>query len=141
MRRGVVAGLLLASVAVAACASGRREAASLVEAVDRYRRAEMNAKGPLADAIDAVPCSDGEVCAAKAACVAAARPTVRGAALKREVESSLAELRVGRLTQGQANAERLPEKLDEASRLLDEGRVKLPVCDAQITALRLKYAL
>ena len=137
IRRGIV----VVAVALAACSPGKREAASLVAAVDRYRRAEMGAKGPLADAIDAAPCTDEEVCAAKTACVASARPTARGAALKAEVEASLADLRAGKLTQDQAASRDLPGKLDLAGRLLDEGHVKLSACDAQITALRLKYGL
>ena len=138
--RGLLGLGLLCALCVA-CASGKRESASLVVAVDRYRAAEMGGKGPLADAIAAVPCSVDEVCAAKEACVASARPTARGAALKAEVESSLAELHAGRITQEQAASRGLAGKLDEASRLLDEGHDKLAACDARITALRLEYGL
>jgi hypothetical protein len=123
------------------CASGKRESASLVAAVDRYRTAEMGAKGPLAGAIEAVPCSVPEVCAAKEACVASARPTADGAALKAQVEAALDALHAGRITQEEAASRGLAKKLDEASRLLDEGHAKLSVCDARITALRLEYGL
>jgi hypothetical protein len=128
-------------VAATSCAPGKRESASLVEAVDRYRRAEMASKGPLADALDAVPCSVSEVCAAKAACVAASRPTAEGVALKAEVEWSLAALHAGKITQEEAASRNLPAKLGRAGQLLDEGYAKLPVCDARITALRLQYGL
>jgi hypothetical protein len=124
-----------------ACAVGKKESASLVAAVDRYRRAEMGAKGPLADAIADVPCTDEEVCAAKLACIASAGPTVKGAALKTEVERAVAQLRSGALTQDQAAQMGLPQKLDTASSLLSEGEGKLERCDALITALRLKYGL
>ena len=137
----IVTALCLVLPAAPACSPGKREAASLVAAVDRYRRAEMNAKGPLADLIEVAPCTDTEVCAAKAACVASARPTAKGSALKAEVESSLADLHAGKLTQAQASSRDLGAKLDEASRLLDEGHAKLSACDAEITALRLKYGL
>jgi hypothetical protein len=133
--------LVLLVAACVSCASGKRESASLVAAVDRYRMAEMGAKGPLAAAIDAVPCTVAEVCAAKDACVASARPTARGAALKAEVEAALADLHAGKITQEEAASRRLAGKLDEASQLLDEGHAKLPACDARITALRLEYGL
>jgi hypothetical protein len=132
---------LLLVVILTACASGKREASSLVAAVDRYRRAEMEAKVPLVEAIAAVPCTVAEVCGAQKACLAAARPTARGVALKFEVEESLAELRAGKITQAEAGARGLPQKLDEAGRLLDEGHAKIPECDAKTTALRLKYGL
>jgi hypothetical protein len=132
---------LALALACAACASGKRESASLVAAVDRFRVAEMGAKGPLADAIDAVPCSVAEVCAAKEACLASARPTARGAALKAEVESALGDLHAGRMTQEEAASRHLAGKLDEASQLLGDGFAKLPACDARITALRLEYGL
>jgi hypothetical protein len=136
----VLGGLSLALV-LGACASGKKESASLVAAVDRYRRAEIGAKGPLADAIADAPCTDEAVCAAKLACVASAGPTVKGAALKAEVERALADLRSGKLTQDAAAQMGLPQKLDTASSLLSEGEGKLGRCDALITALRLKYAL
>jgi hypothetical protein len=128
--------LVLLALAMPACSSGK-----LVAAVDRYRKAEMEAKGPPAEAIAAVPCALAEVCGAKEACLAAARPTAKGAALKFEVEASLAELRAGKITQDEAAARGLPQKLDDAGRLLDEGRAKISDCDAKMTALRLKYGL
>jgi hypothetical protein len=141
MRRRLAVAILASSSLVAGCAPGKREAASLVAAVDRYRRAAMGAKGPLADAIAAVPCTADEVCAAKLACVAASGPTAKGVALKSEVERALGDLRGGRMTREQAAAQGLPEKLDLASALLSEGEAKLSRCDALITALRLEYGL
>jgi hypothetical protein len=132
---------LSALAGATACGSAKRESASLVAAVDRYRRAEMAAKGAPADAIEAAPCTVTEVCDAKAACVASARPTVKGALLKAEVESSLAELHAGKITQEEAASRKLPEKLDLAGQLLDEGHAKLPACDVKITALRREYGL
>jgi hypothetical protein len=129
------------TVGLSACSVGKKESASLVAAVDRYRRAEMGAKGPLADAIAETPCTDEEVCAAKLACMASAGPTVKGAGLKTEVERALAGLRSGKLTQDEAAQKGLPEKLEAASSLLSEGEAKLGRCDALITALRLKYGL
>ena len=139
MKRAAVFALLGVLCGLSGCARGKGEAASLVAAVERYRKADLRAKGPLADAIDAVSCSQEDVCAAKRACMAVARPTVKGAALKAEVESALDALHDGKLTQDQAAAQELPAKLDEASRDLDEGRAKLPECDLAITGLRFRY--
>ena len=133
--------LLAFAVGLVACDGTKREAASLVAAVDRYRQAPVGAKSAPEGDLEAVACADPEVCAAKVACVAAARPTVRGYALKAEVESALAELHDGAIDRDQAAAKGLPEKLDEASRLLDEGHAALTACDAKIVALRLRYGL
>jgi hypothetical protein len=132
---------LVLVLALSACTSTKREAASLVAAVDRYRAAPMSAKAPLADALDAVPCTAAEVCAAKEACAASSHPTVKGVALKTEVEAALAELHAGKLTQDEVASRGLASKLDQATQLLEEGQAKLAVCEARITALRLEYGL
>jgi hypothetical protein len=138
MRRGV-AGLVLALLALG-CGTAKREALSLIAAVDRYRQAPMSAKATPADLLEKLPCTDVEVCAARDACLASARPTVRGVALKVEVESALADMEAGRLTRDQASAMGLPGKLDEASHAIEEGRARLTDCDARVTALRREYA-
>jgi hypothetical protein len=124
-----------------ACGTGRREAASLASVVDRYRKAPMDAKGAPAEMIEKVACSDAEVCAAKEACLASARPTVRGMALKREVQTALDDLQAGRITHDQAQALGLSAKLDDASHAVEEGRANLSACDTQVLSLRLKYGL
>jgi hypothetical protein len=136
MRWAVCLAIALGSVA---CTSTHREAASLIEAVDRYRKAEMNAKGPLADALAKVPCSAAEVCAAKEACLATARPTVKGMALKAEVEAALGALRRDGGSLEGASSKGLVQTLDQATGLLEEGEARLPACDARVTALRLEY--
>jgi hypothetical protein len=140
MKRSLALALALAA-GTSACTSTKRESASLVTAVDRYRKAAMSAKAPLADALDAVPCTAPEVCAAKEACVGSSRPTVKGVALKAEVETALAALHGGKLTQDEAASLGLAQKLDQATQLLEEGQVRLSVCEARITALRLEYGL
>ena len=139
MTRGL--RLLTLAALVAACSGAKREAASLVAAVDRYRQADPAGKVERAKDLAAVPCTDAEVCAAKAACFASAEPTALGYSLKAEVESSLDDLKAGRITKDQAEARDLPQKLDEASRQLDRGQAALGACDTKITALRVKYAL
>ncbi|HEY8088404.1 MAG TPA: hypothetical protein VIF09_11180 [Polyangiaceae bacterium] len=133
---------LLALVLVAVgCTSGKQDAASLATAVDRYRKASLDAKKPLVDALEAVPCSDEDVCAAKSACLAAARPTVKGMALMAEVRLALDAVDAGTLGVPEAASRGLPGKLDEASRLLEEGKSRVGECDARVLALKSRYGL
>ena len=138
-----LASLALASLAFAAgCDAGaRQEAAQVIEAVDRFRKAENPGKPAAVEALRSVKCSAADVCKARDACLATSRPTTKGLLLKHEVESALADLHAGRLSADQAGARALPSKLDEAQRLLDEGHASLSACDAKLTSLRLKYGL
>jgi hypothetical protein len=131
--------LLLAGLALS-CDSGKREAMSLIAAVDRYRQAPMASKAAPEDVLEKLACTDPEVCAAREACLASARPTIRGVALKKQVESALDDLQAGRVTKDQVAAMGLAQKLDDASSAIGEGQGNLPACDARVTALRLKYA-
>ena len=91
--------------------------------VERYRTAPNGREGgPRRDAgwgWSLLRCGG---CAAKVACLASSRPTVRGMALKHEVEVALDDLDAGKLTREQALGLGLPAKLDEASRAIEEGR-------------------
>jgi hypothetical protein len=133
--------LAILLVAFAACADSKREAASLVGAVDRYRRAENKDKPEAAAALETVECHEKDVCDAKTACLAVSRPTARGLVIKREVEEKIGDLEAKRLDPDAEAAKALPEKLDEASRLLEEARAALPGCDAKILNVRHKYGL
>jgi hypothetical protein len=138
----LVVPVALAAALALGCGSGsgKREAMSLIAAVDRYRQAPMASKAAPEDVLEKLACSDPEVCAAREACLASARPTIRGVALKQQVEATLADLQAGRLTKEQVAAMGLAQKLDDASHAIGEGQGNLPGCDAKVTALRLKYA-
>ncbi len=124
-----------------ACGGTKREAAVVVNAIDRYREAENNRKPELADALAALPCSDAEVCATKKACVAASDPTARGLRLQKEVEQGLADITSGKLKKDDPAARALSTKLDESNRLREQGDQALDECNRQVTALRIKYEL
>jgi hypothetical protein len=111
----------------------------VVEAVDRFRRASEEGKGAALAALEAAPCHAKDVCSAKDACVASARPTARGYALMHEVEREIQRLDAGILEAGMAEAEALPGKLVEARQVLDEGQAKRAGCDRALVDLRLKY--
>ena len=132
--------VLLPALALGAChGSGKGEAASLDDAVDRYRRAEGAEQLSKMQAVTDLPCTIPEVCEAKAACLAAMAPTTRALALRDEVARMLGDLQENRLPLDAAAAQELPGKLDEATRLLQEGRTKMAECDKKLADLELHY--
>jgi hypothetical protein len=139
-RRAVRAAVLL-SLALVSCGSSKQEAASLVAAVDRFHKAENVDKPERAKALAQVVCADAEVCEAKRLCDASARATAAGLLLKVEVEKGLAAIEKGTLAKTDDAAKALPDKLDEAGRLLGEGHAQMPACDQKILALRARYDL
>lgn len=124
-----------------ACQSsaGRRESASLAEAVDRYRNAEENAKSERAQGVLALVCTDASVCEVKRLCMAAIEPTTKALALKNEVAQRLNALDEKRLAPDSPELAGLPEKLEEATRLLQEGRTKMLDCDKRLAELRVQF--
>ena len=139
MRRAALAVCLLG--VLGACASGKREAASLVTAVDAYRHASGPSKVDLAHAVSAVECSNDKVCEAKQACVAAIDPTVRAIALKDEVTAGVTAIEKGTMPPDSPEAKALPGKLDEAEKLLKDGREKMGACDARLTDLHVDFGV
>lgn len=133
---------LVAVAALVACAgSAKREASILVAAVDRYRRADSVSKTAEAQRVAAVACTDAKVCGAKRACLAALNPTARALALKDEVARRVTDLQEKRLAPDSPEAEALPGKLDEAEKLLREGRAKMPDCEKLLTDLQMDYGV
>jgi hypothetical protein len=141
--------LVLSAACALACVHGslacgrsaKQEATRLVEAVDRFRRADNRQKVAAATAVSAAGCTDPEVCDARGACVAAVDATSRALALKDEVSRAVDDLAAKKLKPEDPVAQALPGKLDEAEALLHEGRAKMPACEDRITNLRIKYGL
>ena len=126
----------------AACAgSAKRDAARLVGEMDRYRRADDASRPEQARRIEALACGDPSVCDAKRACVAAVRTTARAFELKDEVARRLADVEAKRLAPDAPEAQALPGKLDEARRLLVEGRTGMADCERQLTDLRVRLGV
>jgi hypothetical protein len=122
---------------LACSASGKREAASLLAAMDLYDRADDSSKAAQAQAVAGVACSAATVCEAKRACLAAITPTAQALALKDEVSARVNDLQAKRLAPDSPEAQALPGKLDLATKLLNEGRAKMPECEKKLTDLRL----
>jgi hypothetical protein len=135
LRLALSCALVLTSLP--ACGNpARQQATSLAAAVDRYRHASDGpSRQAQSEAVAAVACTDARVCDAKQACVAAIEPTTRALALKDEVTLRLGDMEKGRLDAGSPEAQALPAKLDEASRLLQDARGKMTTCDAKLAEL------
>ena len=105
-----------------ACDAGaRQEAAQVVEAVDRFRKAENPGKPAAVEALRAVKCSAADVCKARDACLASAEATAKAMRLKSEVEQGLSAIEKDATPRDSSEARALPAKLDEAEALLKEG--------------------
>jgi hypothetical protein len=139
---GVVGALALASAMSLACdGAAKREAASVVAAVDQFRRADNAARPARVEALRALQCSNADVCRARELCLASAEPTGKALSLKAEVEGALARVERGELPPTSPEAKALPGKLDEAQALLDRGHEALGACDDAILALKRTYAI
>jgi hypothetical protein len=121
-----------------ACTSpAKQEARSLVGAVDRFHKAENPDKPAAADALEKLPCTDEEVCAAKEACVKGTSPMAKALRKQREVEQAIAAFD-GSIPKDDPRARALPAELDEVDRLMRESQDAMPACDEKITSLRVK---
>jgi len=138
LSRLVLSGLVLSGLACQG-ATAKRESAALTEAVDRYRNAEDAAKSERAQAVLALACSDTTVCDVKRVCMAAIEPTTKALELKNEVAQRLNDLDQKKLSPDSPEVAALPEKLDEATRMLQDGRAKMADCDKRLAELRVQF--
>ena len=126
----------------AACDSAeRRDAATVVAAVGRFRSADNASTPAMVDALKATPCTAPDVCKTRDDCVATGDATARALRLKSEVEQGLTALEKGTLSKDSPEAKELPTKLDEAESLLKQGHEGLAKCDEQVQALKRKHRL
>jgi len=141
MRHSIPALWVALGLSVGACQgnAGRRESASLAEVVDRYRNAEEGAKSERAQGVLALACTDATVCEVKRICMAAIEPTTKALALKNEVAQCLNELDQKKLPPDSPEVAALPDKLEEATRLLQDGRTKMLECDKRLAELRVQF--
>ena len=137
----LVALALCLAMSVGCDGSTKREAASVVAAVDQFRRADNAAHRSRVEALRALRCSAADVCRARDLCLASAEPTGQALALKAEVEGALARVERGELAPTSPEAKALPAKLDEAQALLDRGHEALGACDDAILGLKRTYAI
>jgi hypothetical protein len=138
--RGALVALAVA-IGAAGCGGPKREATVLIDAVRRFHEADNPGKPAAADVIAKVPCKDSEVCAAKAACVAACGAW--GEALRKmaETQVGLDEIKSGKLSASDPAAKLLPAKLAEAQAKLTQGKDTMAACDEAVFQLKTEHGI
>ncbi len=142
--RGVFALTLavgLASVVIACDGADRRDAGGVIQAVERFRRADNAAKPAIVEGLRTAPCAAADVRETRATCLAFAEATSRALVLKSEVEQGLTNVEKGVIPKDSGEARALGTKLDEAEALLKIGFDGLAPCDERILALKRKYRI
>jgi hypothetical protein len=130
MRRAVFFVLLFGCTSAA-----RTETQQLVTAVDRFRKAENAQKPSQVEAIKQSPCTDAEVCAARATCLESAEATAKGLSLTSQAASLMKTVTKG---DDIAPIERM---LDDAKSSNEHGMKKLGECDDRLMALKRKHGV
>jgi hypothetical protein len=119
---------------------GKREAEQLVSAIDAYRRAPLDQVGEAVQRLESASCEASATCTAKDACLKSARPSREGMARLTEVKLAMrpdADLESLR----PEDRAKLDAQMNDAERLLKEGKDALVGCDAEVLALRRRFAL
>jgi hypothetical protein len=133
--------LVAALLVVPACdEAAKKEATDLDRAFLAYREADNARRPELATRLEAVACTAKDVCDAKAACVATAKPTGEGLAKKHAVEAFMAN-ELAKLAPGDPKALQMLAELDAAEKLLVRGRDAMPACDDAMRTLRKAHGL
>ncbi|HEX7665546.1 MAG TPA: hypothetical protein VF407_13565 [Polyangiaceae bacterium] len=129
----------MSALALAACSHDKEEAGALAHSIEVYRGASDSDKQAAVEKIAAVGCTSAEICDTKDECLKMARPTAEALAIKLQARKTLdlVEKEAG----VEADVKALPDRLDEASRLLDEGHEHLQSCQEKLTGLEIKYRL
>ncbi|CAN5182507.1 hypothetical protein BH09MYX1_BH09MYX1_37300 [soil metagenome] len=133
-------GLALA-LTLTACTGTKDEVRGLSTAVDAYRKAENEKKPELADALDKFPCTDPEVCEAKAACTKSANETAKGLRLQKDLAKRLEDVKAGKILPGSPEALKISIDMTDDDQLLADGMKDLDECDNRLIKLRVKYNL
>ena len=140
-RPALVASFAAFAVLAGCDSAERRDAASVVTAVARFRSADNASTPAMVEALKATPCTALDVCKTRDDCVATGEATAKARRLKTEVEQGLVALEKGTLAKDSPEAQELPRKLDEAERLLKQGHEGLAKCDEQVQALKRKHRI
>jgi hypothetical protein len=139
MRRSLF--VLFLAVFAIACSHDKQEAGALIHAIEQYRAAPDELKVDRVHDISWVACTAPDVCAAKDECLKMADPTARALAIKVQAQKTLEAIKNGTEAPNDPNVKALPDQLDLASKLLDEGHAELQPCEEKVTGLRIKYRL
>lgn len=127
--------IALALLFVACTSQARTETQQLVTAVDRFRKASNAEKPSHVDAIKQSPCTDAEVCTARATCLESVEATAKGLSLTAQAGTLMKNVVPGDDT---TPIERM---LDDAKKSNELGMKKLGDCDDQLMALKRKHGV
>ncbi len=131
--------ILVVLLLVACDGAERRDAETVVAAVQRFRTADYATTPAAVAELRKIPCAAPEVCNARETCIVAGDAMSRAIVLKTEAARGVAALEKGILAKDSDEARALPQKLDEAEVLLKKGHDALPACDEQVQALKRKH--
>lgn len=124
-----------------ACSHDKQEAGAVIHAVEQFRAAPDEGKTLKVAELTGVTCSTQEICDVKLECLKWAEPTAKALAIKVQAANLLADVKNGKETPDDPNIKSLPDQLDLASKLLEEGHAELQPCEEKLTGLRIKYRL
>ena len=133
--------VIVATLLVACDSAEKQDAASVLEAIHRFRTAENDALPNMVEQLKATPCKFDDSCHAKQVCAALGDDTAKALRLKNEVELGLNAVEKGTLAKDSPEALSFEKKLDDAAALLKKGHDGLPECDAAVESLKRKYRL
>ena len=133
MRRVAWVLLVVGTLGTVGC-HAKQEAVALVSAVDAYRAASNDEKPKKAAAIDAVACTDKDVCEAKDACRRSVDATAKGLKLQAEIQAAIAD-------GGKPDPDMMQKKFEESNSDLAEGYGFLDQCNSKIQALKEHFGL
>ncbi len=125
--------MLAIALGLSGC-QNKEEARALVTAVDAYRAASNDDKPARAAALDAVKCTEDDVCKAKDVCRKSADATAKGLTLQAEIQAAIKD-------GGPTDPDVTQKKFEEANSDLAEGYGFLEECRAKTQALRDKYGI
>ena len=124
---------MVAAIALGAC-HGKDEARAVIGAVEAYRNAPNDQKPAKAAALDAVPCTDKDVCEVKDACRRSADATAKGLRLQAEIQTAIAD-------GGKPDPDVMQKKFEESNSDLAEGYGFLDECRDKVRRLKEHYSL
>lgn len=134
----ILVGLLLL---LGACDSAARQSATVVvNAVIRFRTADLAGTPAAVEALRATPCTE-ESCPTKQACLAAGDSIAQGLRIKGEVEQMIPKAERKELAPDSIEVLTMPSRLEQADALLKKGFDALPACDESMQGLKRKHRL
>jgi len=134
--------VLFAALVLPACdAAERHDATNVVNAIVRFRTADLASTPAAVEALQGTPCANALSCGTKDKCLVAGNQIAQGLRLKGEVEKLIPKVEAGTLSRDSLEAQTLPSRLDQADASLKTGFAALPACDESVIALKAKYRL